>query len=80
MAIIPGEQQGRGRGPIDEHGGAMAWTAAMTKRPPKSKEAEDEKPRGGRARSVAEMLPDVGGAAFRRLPGYRSKLHQCVLD
>lgn len=27
---------------------------------------EDEKPRGGRARSVAEMLPDVGRASFRK--------------
>ncbi len=25
-----------------------------------------ERPRGGRARSVSEMLPDIGGAAFRR--------------
>lgn len=28
--------------------------------------APTERPRGGRARSVAELLPDAGGAAFRR--------------
>ena len=36
------------------------------RRPPKIKPAAEERPRGGRARSVAEMLPDVGRAAFRR--------------
>lgn len=36
----------------------------MSKRVPKS--ASEERPRGGRARSVAELLPAVGGAAFRR--------------
>ena len=30
------------------------------------KDVQDEKPRGGRARSVAEMLPDVGRASFRK--------------
>jgi len=28
--------------------------------------ARAERPRGGRARAVADLLPDVGGAAFRR--------------
>ena len=40
----------------------------MTK-PPVRKNARppaEEKPRGRGARSVAEMLPDIGGAAFRR--------------
>lgn len=32
----------------------------------KSGKALDERPRGGRARRMGEMLPDVGGAAFRR--------------
>lgn len=36
------------------------------RRPPKSRAASEERPRGGRARTVAEMLPDVGRAAFRR--------------
>lgn len=31
-----------------------------------STKKEDERPRGGRARSVADMLPDVGRAAFRK--------------
>lgn len=30
------------------------------------KNDSDERPRGGRARSVAEMLPDVGRATFRK--------------
>lgn len=30
------------------------------------KNDSDERPRGGRARSVAEMLPDVGRASFRK--------------
>ena len=34
-------------------------------KPPKNK-PQEERPRGGRAKSVAEMLPDVGRAAFRR--------------
>ncbi|MFZ5794246.1 MAG: DUF721 domain-containing protein [Sphingomonas sp.] len=41
----------------------------MSKRDPAKpaiKRAEPEKPRGGRARSVAELLPDAGRAAFRR--------------
>lgn len=36
----------------------------MSKRPPQPTPAEA--PRGGRARSVSELLPKVGGAAFRR--------------
>lgn len=39
----------------------------MSKRPPRTtSEHTDEKPRGGRARAVSEMLPEVGRAAFRR--------------
>ena len=30
------------------------------------KSKQDETPRGGRARSVAELLPDAGGASFRK--------------
>jgi hypothetical protein len=41
---------------------------SMTKRPssPKPKIAEPETKRGGAARSVGAMLPDVGRASFRR--------------
>jgi hypothetical protein len=41
---------------------------SMTKRPssPKPKIAEPEPKRGGAARSVGAMLPDVGRASFRR--------------
>ena len=39
----------------------------MSKRgPPAPPEAKAEKPRGGRARAVSELLPDVGRAAFRK--------------
>lgn len=39
----------------------------MTKRrTPEPQPKSEERPRGGRARSVSEMLPDVGRAAFRR--------------
>lgn len=49
----------------------MPWSRAMTKpvapsqRPRRRKEAE-ERPRARRARPVAELVPDVGRAAFRR--------------
>ncbi len=33
-----------------------------------------ERPRGGRARSVAEMLPEIGGAAFRRFGFVQSSI------
>lgn len=39
----------------------MSKSGARTPRPPK-----DEAPRGGPARAVADLLPSVGGAAFRR--------------
>ncbi|MDB5682305.1 MAG: hypothetical protein JWM38_1626 [Sphingomonas bacterium] len=38
----------------------------MTERKSKGRVTEPERPRGGRARSVAEMVPAIGGAAFRR--------------
>lgn len=38
----------------------------MTERKTKAPAKEQERPRGGRARSVADMLPDVGRAAFRK--------------
>ncbi len=47
-------------------------TERKTKAPAKPKSGAEaksgagERPRGGRARSVADMLPDVGRAAFRR--------------
>lgn len=42
-------------------------TETTPKTPAKSaKPKPDERPRGGRARSVADMLPDVGRAAFRK--------------
>lgn len=40
----------------------MGWS--VSKRPPKS--VGSEAPRGGGARAVSELLPRVGGAAFRR--------------
>lgn len=47
---------------MDGSGPSVAKTGAMTGRKP----SKDEPMRGGRARSVAEMLPDVGRASFRR--------------
>ena len=43
---------------MTERSTRIAAKAAKTK--------QDERPRGGRARSVADMLPDVGRAAFRK--------------
>lgn len=44
-----------------------AMTERTTKTPVKAaKPKPDERPRGGRARSVADMLPDVGRVAFRK--------------
>jgi hypothetical protein len=40
----------------------------------KEKEQKPERPRGGRARSVAEMLPSVGGASFRRFGFVQSSI------
>ncbi len=37
----------------------------MSKRPP-AKPPAQERPRGGPARAVADLLPQVGGAAFKR--------------
>ena len=42
----------------------MAWVCTMAKQ--KSGPAKEEKPRGGRAKRMGEMLPDIGGTAFRR--------------
>jgi hypothetical protein len=42
----------------------MAWSGVMVKQ--KSGRSVEERPRGGRARRMGEMIPDVGGAAFRR--------------
>lgn len=38
----------------------------MTERKTKAGRGQEDRPRGGRARSVADMLPDVGRAAFRK--------------
>lgn len=45
-------------------------TKPKNPKPPKSPDA----PRGGRARSVADMLPQVGGAAFRRFGFVQSSI------
>jgi hypothetical protein len=42
----------------------MAWEVAMAKQ--KTISGSTDKPRGGRARRLSEMLPDIGGASFRR--------------
>jgi hypothetical protein len=44
----------------------------MTKQ--KTGSGAQEKPRGGRARRVSEMLPEVGGAAFRRFGFVQSSI------
>lgn len=38
----------------------------MRKATPKGQKPADERPRGGAARAVSAMLPEAGGAAFRR--------------
>lgn len=40
----------------------------------KSGSGSEEKPRGGRARRMGEMLPDVGGTAFRRFGFVQSSI------
>jgi hypothetical protein len=47
---------------VDALQGFVAHALAMATRKPR----QDETPRGGRARSVAELLPDAGRASFRR--------------
>jgi hypothetical protein len=47
---------------VDAFGKSVADAFTMTGRKPK----QDEAPRGGRARSVAELLPEAGRASFRK--------------
>jgi hypothetical protein len=41
---------------------------------PRARPAAEERPRGGRARAVAEMVPAIGGAAFRRFGFVQSSI------
>lgn len=50
----------------------MACVCAMAKQ--KSGSGSEEKPRGGRARRMGEMLPDIGGTAFRRFGFVQSSI------
>ena len=50
----------------------MAWEAPMAKQ--KTISGSTEAPRGGRARRVAEMLPGIGGVAFRRFGFVQSSI------
>jgi hypothetical protein len=43
-------------------------------KPPEPKTAVGERPRGGRARAVSEIVPDVGRAAFRRFGFVQSSI------
>jgi hypothetical protein len=47
---------------------------AMAKPGGKGKKAGEDAPRSRRARAVSEMLPDVGGAAFRRFGFVQSSI------
>lgn len=52
----------------------MAWVAAMTKpRPPRPTPAPPP-PRSNRARPVSELLPDIGGAAFKKFGFVQSSI------
>ena len=50
----------------------MACVGQMAKQ--KSGMGSQEKPRGGRARRMGEMLPDIGGTAFRRFGFVQSSI------
>jgi hypothetical protein len=50
----------------------MACVGAMAKQ--KSGSGSEEKPRGGRVRRMGEMLPDIGGTAFRRFGFVQSSI------
>jgi hypothetical protein len=50
----------------------MAWEAAMAKQ--KTMKGATERPRGGAARRVSDMLPAIGGAAFRRFGFVQSSI------
>lgn len=45
----------------------------MTKRPGKNQE-EEERPRGGPARNIADIVPNIGRAAFRRFGFVQSSI------
>ena len=46
---------------------------AMTKRPEKNSQ-EDERPRSGSARNIADIVPNIGRAAFRRFGFVQSSI------
>lgn len=50
----------------------MACVSQMAKQ--KSGSGSEERPRGGRARRMGEMLPDIGGTAFRRFGFVQSSI------
>jgi hypothetical protein len=55
----------------------MAWSGAMAKGGAKvagTRKKAEEAPRANRARAVADMLPAVGGAAFRRFGFVQSSI------
>lgn len=73
MGIVPAKKQardrhGQGRASsnrqgLDAHGLPLAQHRVMAKRP---RDPETPRPREGRPRAVGELLPAVGGMAFRR--------------
>ena len=62
MGIIPRQQSNSDARHIDGHALLVAWTVQMAKRSP----PPSEPVRANRARAVADIVPDVGRAAFRR--------------
>src|SRR3954462_8524152 len=55
----------------------MAWSGAMAKGGAKvagTRKKAEEAPRANRARAVADMLPAVGGASFRRFGFVQSSM------
>lgn len=51
----------------------MAWLRAMTK-PRQPRPTPAPPPRSNRARAVSELLPDIGGAAFRKFGFVQSSI------
>src|SRR3546814_21163518 len=47
---------------------------SMKKRPDKKSTTEEARPRGGPARNIADIVPNIGRAAFRRFGFVQSRL------
>ena len=65
---------------IDENGPAATGARAAPKRKaaPRKPKIDADAPRANRSRAVAELLPAIGGAAFRRFGFVPEQFHEAL--